>query len=333
MIRRILTAVGVLLSCFLLVYSGRLWNERKVYENQVTFVSTEQCFDREALRRLVEPEQEEREGQTDALSGCTVTAWTEKSRECVEDACSRREYLSDVMLVYGSTGNLIPYGVQLYPEDTAGCLVSRDVAERLFGTHNAVGQTLRYGGHTYIVRGVLTGPDALVVLEASGIREEVSFNRLTIRVPAGMSPQLAGQRLMTMYGIEGTQIRMDYYDGWHFLRELIPGKWSDFAGWRTNWHTMCVNWQQVSRLQKGALERRHISLSKGSAYAGLAGIVLLAVTVVCCLKAGSDKSVPRRLGQKKPVHDIQQKCHQWLRGPWKEGRRCGFFRRFRGLDM
>ncbi|MDE7436095.1 MAG: ABC transporter permease [Lachnospiraceae bacterium] len=331
--RRLLTAAGVLIACFLLVYAGRSWDERKAYDDQVTFASTAQCFDREMLRRLVEPEQEERSGQSDVLSRCTVTAWTEKSRVRIEDACSRRAYLSDVMLVYGCTGNLIPYGVQLYPEDTAGCLISRDVAERLFGTHNAAGQTLRYGERTWTVRGVFQQPDTLVILEASGMWEEVSFNRLTVRVPSDISPQLAGQRLLTMYGIEGTQIRMDYYDGWHFLRELIPGKWSDFAGWRTNWNTMCENWQQVSRMQKGALERRHISLSKSSAYAGLAGAALLAVTVMCCLKAETDKSVPQRQGWRKSVREILRKLRQGIRRPWKVGRRSCFFRRSRGSDM
>lgn len=322
MSRRIKIAVGVLLSCLLMVCSGRLWEERRGYEDQVTFASKEQGFDRELLRGLVEPDEEEFNGRSGALSRCTVSAWTEKSDERVEDACSGRKCSSDVMLVYGCTGNLIPYGAQLYPEDKNGCLVSKDVAERLFGTSGAEGQALCYGGKTYRVRGVFREPRELVILEASGMREEIAFNRLTVRVPSGMSPQLAGQQLLTLYGIDGIQIRIDYYDGWHFLSELIPGKWSDFDGWSRNWEGMCDNWQQLSRIQKGALERRHIFLSTTGTYAALAGMVLLTVTVVWAFKTGPDRFVLRR----------RNRFHPTIRGPWIKVRRSGFFRRFRGSD-
>lgn len=368
-VRRYAVAAALLLfSLLLLAGSLQLAKRRQVYAGQVTYAAQEAAYDAGFLRSVVEPQHDHgNSGKSGAdagesgindVSDISLTAWSEKRDEAVYDEESRRQNRADVMLVYGSSGNLLPYGAQLYPEDKEGCLVSRDVAERLFGTGDAVGHTLRYGDHTWVVRGIIKEPKELVMLEVSGMLSEVSLDRLTVRLSGDTSPTVAGRQLVNARNISGTQIRLDYYENWQFLTELIPGKWSDFEGWAENWKTMQENREQLSQLKKGALERHFISLSRQGRAAGIAGGILLAVTLLVFLRVTPDKKAPGRAGNAKVTsgrlalwrfrrgsvgesrharlrslrHDPAGEPHPASGLPWRGARRPGFFRRFRDSD-
>lgn len=349
-----LPAAFLLAAVSLLVFYGQAAKKSRTYDGQITFAAQGTAYDAEFLRDVVEPRDDPQKGGsaggkaandsgTEDVSEAELTAWTEKRSETVYDEDSRREYRADVMLVYGNSGNLIPYGAQLHPEDEEGCLVSRDVAERLFGTSDAAGHMLRYGSRDWVVRGILTEPEGLVMLQASGILEEAALDRLTVRLTGDVSPRLAGQRLMTAHDISGTQIRLDYYEDMSFLTELIPGKWSDLQGWKDNWETMRENLEQISMLKAGAQERQLMSLSRQRRLSGVGGGVCLAAALLLFLRtvpgrraadshgtgrktAGvptSDRSAGRRGLLRRPL---------WSPAPWKGARRSGFFRRFRDSD-
>ena len=72
----------------------------------------------------------------------------------------------DVLTIKGSS-NLLVKGSNLFTDDLEGCLIDSDTSYKLFGSSNCVGRDIVYNDRTLIVRGILKGSNANIMIQAS----------------------------------------------------------------------------------------------------------------------------------------------------------------------
>lgn len=72
----------------------------------------------------------------------------------------------DVLIIKGSS-NLLVKGSNLFADDLEGCLIDNDTSYKLFGSSNCVGREIVYNDRTLIVRGILKGSKANIMIQAT----------------------------------------------------------------------------------------------------------------------------------------------------------------------
>lgn len=207
-----------------------------------------------------------------------VTVWRELKNEPVSNAGGFHSTVTDVILINGSSELLVPYGRMLHEEDREGCLIGEKTAERLFGNRNAKGLALRYKDRELTVRGILKEPADLLVLEAG---EEETFNRITVLRQEGQPVKAQGEQLIHTYGISAVLLRRDFIS-WEWLSEMIPGKWSDFAGWRDSFERKREELHLLFSVEKTVMDEVFLAAAGKGAAEILSGCVLL----ILCFTAG-----------------------------------------------
>lgn len=259
-----------------------LWGiyERKMtdgFEHQVVLIS-EDGFDNARLQQLMEG------GETDPKSteaadeiSRPMAAWTKQKELAVADAMSGRSSVTDVIFLYGSSRCLLPYGENLQPGD-GGCLMGEGLAKELFGTADARGQSIAWQGKSWVVRGVVKEPSGLLLLEASDLLKEVKFDRLNVLAEEKEDIRLAGEHVRNRYGFLAKQLRLDYYRGLSWLTELVPGKWSDFNGWKENFRQKQQELNRLANTEKSMIEMMILACYKGSCLKIGASLLLFAAS-------------------------------------------------------
>lgn len=166
------------------------------------------------------------------------TAWGELQDVTVADPDLGSKVQTNALVLDGSSELVLPLAPVLPAGDTNGCLLGEQTAWELFGSTQVKGDTILIGNQTRIIRGVVSLPQSGVVIEGSvnGItgsgtdtaEESRYYNRITVE---GGKVEDAELFLMQV-GLEGKVLRMDYLRSLRWFTELIPGKWSDFSGWK-----------------------------------------------------------------------------------------------------
>lgn len=196
------------------------------------------------------------------------TAWREEkeARVTTEDGfCSAQAAL----IRLSGSSEYLPFGGTIIDgDDTEGCLIGEAVAERLFGTRSAEHLSVVCGDRTLTVRGVLKEPAEIVVFEETG--REAVFDRITF---GSCVKENVCDEFLNRYGLSRMQI---CHRGFLF-RNLIPGKWSDFAGWRSNFTAEEKRVQRQRELPQSLFElREEAQRRKGGVLLGAGFLSLLA---------------------------------------------------------
>ena len=164
---------------------------------------------------------------------------------------SDREYPKSIVIltICGSSEYLFPYGKVLHQEDKEGCLIGKKTAEKLFGSHKAEGLVLKYNNKEFQVRGVFNKPEEILVIQK---REEMEgrLNRVTVKKERGKTAAETARLFGDTYGIYGEVLRWDYYQSLTWILEMIPGKWSDFEGFRKNLESKKEEFRILSYVEK-----------------------------------------------------------------------------------
>lgn len=71
----------------------------------------------------------------------------------------------DILTIKGSS-NLLVKGSNLFVDDLDGCLIDSDTSYKLFGSSNCVGKEIIYNDRHLIVRGILKGSKANIMIQA-----------------------------------------------------------------------------------------------------------------------------------------------------------------------
>ena len=181
------------------------------------------------------------------------TAWKEQTDQTVTDPDLGRSVQTHVVSLYGSSESVLPAAPVLDADDAAGCLVAKDTAWQLFGSTDVVGQTICVDANVYTIRGIVMIPATGVYVQIRGnesVHKQMRFNRLTL----GVADTESGNQFLSEYALTGRVIRSDNLLDVTRYTELIPGKWSDFDGWKQNWKRLQQEIRQNRMMRKTTIE-------------------------------------------------------------------------------
>lgn len=192
------------------------------------------------------------------------TAWGERLDVTVADPDLGRRIQTEVLVLDGSSELVLPLAPVLAAGDTGGCLLGEETAWKLFGSTQVVGDKICIGNETRIIRGVVSQPQSGVVLGGSvktlsdaqedSTEETAYYDRLTL---AGSKVSDAEEFLM-QNTLDGQLLRLDCLRSLNWLTELVPGKWSDFPGWKNNFMQKQEEFQLISKIQKNSIELYYV---------------------------------------------------------------------------
>lgn len=188
------------------------------------------------------------------------TAWKEYKQESVRESIGGRTAVLDITAVSGPSRNVLPVGLNITEGDEKGCIIGYEAAEKLFGTRLAEGRKLTWGNRTWTVRGVVEKPSGLLMVQMGQDAGEITFDRVSASLAGGVDRRLAVQRFVRESGISGQQLRWDYLYGIGWLRELVPGRWSDFEGWKQNLTQYKTSRRILKQTEKSTVEAEGLTM-------------------------------------------------------------------------
>ena len=177
------------------------------------------------------------------------TAWGEAADQTVTDPDLGKSVQTNVVWLYGSSEWILPACAVLPADDGKGCLIGKNTAWKLFGSTNVTGLQICVDHQTRTIRGVVQQPGNGVYLQRTEQKKKV-FRRLTL----ASDKTEEAQNFLLQYGLTGHVLRMDYLRNWKTLLELVPGKWSDFSGWKENMQTRKQQLRQIAKMRKTGIE-------------------------------------------------------------------------------
>lgn len=204
----------------------------------------------------------------------SFAVWAELKNEYISDCNNTRRYNSNIITVCGSSYCLLSFGKNLSVEDKTGCIISENIAEKLFGNPNAEGREVLWNGTKWVVRGVLKEPSDLLIVQSSGLINKINFNRISIALPEGSDKRLTEENFTSQYMVTGQLLRWDYLYGFGWLQEMIPSKWSDFDGWEQNFHEYKKAVDIAKKAEKGTIEATGLEYKRKGYWFIMSGIVL-----------------------------------------------------------
>lgn len=204
------------------------------------------------------------------------TAWGETADQTVTDPDLGKSVQTNVVWLYGSSEWILPSSAVLPANDGKGCLIGENTAWKLFGSTNVTGLQICVDDQTRTIRGVVRQPESGVYLQRTEQKKKV-FRRLTL---AGDKTEKA-QNFLLRYSLTGHVLRMDYLRNWQTLSELVPGRWSDFSGWKENVQMRKQQLRQIAEMRKTEIEYyyekqcRRYTADRCGMFACLAGSILV----------------------------------------------------------
>lgn len=190
-------------------------------------------------------------------SGFLFAVWGELSGETVSDPDMGRRTQTDVIVFYGSPEAALPTGAALSKGDTSGCLIGEQTAWELFGSSGVVGEEICIGGGTRTIRGVIGMPGSCVLVFGTGetAADGEEWERLRFdRVTACINQEADKEQFALQQGLNASLLRLDYLLDFDWLAELVPGKWSDFSGWKENWKDKQQDFELIMQVHKNSCE-------------------------------------------------------------------------------
>lgn len=96
----------------------------------------------------------------------SFVCWNEIDNQDIYQHGTSRGIKADVVVAYGDLSLLIQNGQGSKDVDSNSCVISSSVSRALFGSSNATGLQVEYGGVTFIVRSVVPIDDSILILSA-----------------------------------------------------------------------------------------------------------------------------------------------------------------------
>lgn len=261
--------VCLILAVTFLVTGGRWREEGKGYLKNLTIQEDGEGVDVLWLKSVMQ----QTKGQEDGECPYTFAAWKQLKKEAVSTELGGRKCEADVLAVCGPSDCLLSFGKNLAIEDACGCIVGRKLAEELWGRGDNQGKKMRWRERDWTVRCVVEEPADLLMVQASEMDDEISFDRLSLSVKEGEDKQICGETFLNEYGLAGYALRFDYEYGFAWLKEMIPGRWSDYSGWAKNFKSYREAKARVSQAEKTCIEELGLEYKKKGGVFILFGIL------------------------------------------------------------
>ncbi len=275
---KVLIIVTVMTLTALLFAAGRyMGNKGERFLKNLTLQSAGQCFDVSAKKD---------DGNV------SYSAWTQCRKETLQSEFGR-SCDADVIAIYGDSGCVFPIGANLPAEDTEGCIIGEKLAEDLFGSGHAAGGKLFWREQEWTVRRVVEEPAELCLLQASGMKEQPEFERISITVKEGDNRRKVFEEFTLNQGLSAHALRWDYLYGAKWLLEMLPSDWSDFDGWKKN----LQEWSRAVKLAKtaerSAIEEAGLNYRKRALFCHISGIICVITGLVIMWRTGTKKNADK----------------------------------------
>jgi len=220
----------------------------------VTLEAEGESFAYQWIKSFFTEKSNENNAEKPAEEETSFTVWTELKNQPLFEDFSGRSCNADVIAVCGSSCNLLPFGKNLTKEDSSGCIIGKELAEKLFGHSQAEGKELLWNGQKWTVRGIVSVPSDILIVEAFKMADRIPFDRISLSLEKGEDRQLKGENFISQYGISAHVLRFDYLGSLSRVSEMIPGKWSDFDGWKQNFKEHKKAEELAENAKKSAME-------------------------------------------------------------------------------
>jgi len=195
------------------------------------------------------------EQQEDAAA---FTVWGELADRHISDPDFGRSVKADVIILRGDCELILPQTAVLASEDEKGCLIGEKTAWELFGSTKVVGDEVCIGTEARSIRGVVHRPEEGVIVmgslkggtEDTGKEEAPCYDRVTLSSKKAAD----GEAFLMQNGLEGAVLRFDYLRNLSWISGLVPGKWSDFSGWKDSFARKKQDFRLISQISKNSVE-------------------------------------------------------------------------------
>lgn len=175
--RRSIYAIGLLI--IFLAWTLCLAQAQKIQQWSHTVEIRYEGYDT-TMKALQDIQKSEQESDKKLINN--MTAWTQdKDKKAVNQELSKSMNV-DVLEIYGDLNQLLPrdkiIGQSLRLGDEEGIVISRDIAEQLWGNTDVIGKCLTLEEEDYIIRGIISEDTSQVVRSMKGSEE--TEGKLTI---------------------------------------------------------------------------------------------------------------------------------------------------------
>lgn len=272
-VRNGISVCGIVFALIFLML-GRYWSEQgEPYVKNLTIQGEGEKIDAAWLRSgLCSVMQGEDAGNSDQTK-YTFAAWKQLKKEAVTTELGGKSSYVDVLAVCGSSHCILPIGKNLPVEDHSGCIIGRGIATEFFGGTQIEGSRIRWREREWVVRGVVEEPSDLLLVQASDMVEDISFDRINLVAKEGQDKRQLEEEFVGSTGLSAHALRWDYLYGLHWLREMIPGKWSDFAGWEQNFKTYREAVNEAKMAERNSVEELGLECKKKGGVCTVLGIL------------------------------------------------------------
>lgn len=263
-----------LLSSIFIISGFMLRKNGEDYFQNITIQSEDICFPEEQLLSLIPNESPFSDQKEDPEQHHTATAWTERKEEIITDSSSGRSSKTNIIAIFGPSYCLLPFGKNLSSEDSEGCLISRSLAEKLFGDFPAEDQQIVWNNNNWTVRGVIPLSTHCLIVETADKNMDLSYNRISIPLEKSKDRRISGENFIVQNNLSAQVLRLDYLYHWSWMQELIPSQWSDFDSWKQNWTDHIQTAERVEHAERSTLEAKGLEIEYRGCLLQLVGILL-----------------------------------------------------------
>ena len=163
--RRVIAVLFIIASFYFYGVAGTTLRQLKPYENLITLIQTRPTISANEANQM-------QQKNINLESTRIFSIWGQDGLTQIENSALNRTTEVKVIYVNGGTQTLFLENTNLLYGDLEGCLIDKITAERLFGSYDIVGMTIRYNGESYPIRGVLQNVEEVLVLP---IKEQSEF--------------------------------------------------------------------------------------------------------------------------------------------------------------
>lgn len=247
-------------------------NKTEDFSNIITIQSAEGSFTRSEIESI----------RQDTASADTFTAWTERKNQVVKAVINERSSNVDILLLCGDSHSVLPWGKNLPESDTAGCIIGASLAEQLFGGTEVEGQQILYNGRELAVRGVVKEPQNIMLCQSitneetvsktqtgnsgnqqtgssENNQQEIYYDKISLLyTDKSRAINRTAAEFISRYGLDGQILHYEYKRNLSWFTDLIPGKWSDFSGWKENMKTLQSDEKILKQCEKSTVESLYL---------------------------------------------------------------------------
>lgn len=146
-----------------------------------------------------------------------ISAWNRLEEQTTTNKELGISYKTQLIEVYGDIRQVYPMkltkGNLLTPEDYEGCMVDQEVAYKLFGTVDPVGNTITYKNKQYYIRGIIKSPESVFFIRINDKKH--TYNNIELVYEDKENGQELANAFMTQNNLAGSYTVIDgsFYAG------------------------------------------------------------------------------------------------------------------------